>query len=77
VNAFRFEPCSLPAEAEKLRQGIRTFLAEFSADWTAAARAQSWDGFDPQFSRAMGARGWIGTTFGLDSRAASYASASG
>jgi len=63
VSAFRFEPCSLPAETAKLRQEIRAFLAESAADWTPAARAQSWDGFDPQFSRRLGARGWIGMTW--------------
>lgn len=63
MNAFRFETCSLPAGTAKLRQEVREFLDECSGDWTPAARAQSWDGFDSQFSQRLGARGWIGMTW--------------
>jgi len=63
VTPFHFEPCSLPAQTEKLRREVRSFLKESSKQWTPAARAQSWDGFDQEFSRQMGARGWIGMTW--------------
>ncbi|MCL4800467.1 MAG: acyl-CoA dehydrogenase family protein [Burkholderiales bacterium] len=55
--------CSLPPQAESLRQEVREFLAGALAGRGAAARAQSWDGFDPEFSRSIGARGWIGMTW--------------
>lgn len=63
MTPFHFEPCSLPEEAETLRREVRSFLQESSANWTPAQRAQSWDGFDLEFSRQMGARGWIGMTW--------------
>jgi alkylation response protein AidB-like acyl-CoA dehydrogenase len=60
---FKFEPVSLPEEAEELRLAVRQFLADRLADFTAEQRTASWDGFDPEFSRAVGARGWIGMTW--------------
>jgi alkylation response protein AidB-like acyl-CoA dehydrogenase len=60
---FKFEPLSLPEEAEHLRRSVRSFLAERLADFTAEQRTATWDGFDPEFSRAVGARGWIGMTW--------------
>lgn len=63
MTPLRFEHFRLPKEVELLRREVRTFLRECSATWTAAGRAQSWDGFDPNFSRQVGARGWIGMTW--------------
>lgn len=63
MTPFHFQPCSLPPATEQLRQDVRAFLDEKSEQWSAADRAQSWDGFDPQFSREVGARGWIGVTW--------------
>lgn len=50
----------MPPGAEALREEVRAFLRENLAGWTPARRAHSWDGFDPEFSRKVGARGWIG-----------------
>lgn len=61
--AFRFEPVQLPPGAEALRREVRDFLAGCGATWTPAQRCRSWDGFDPEFSRMVGARGWIGMTW--------------
>jgi alkylation response protein AidB-like acyl-CoA dehydrogenase len=47
----------------ELRREVRSFLRDRSAAWTPAQRARSWDGFDPEFSREVGARGWIGMTW--------------
>ena len=58
-----FTPCSLPADAQALRPLVRDFLAEALADYDAASRAHSWMGFDVAFTRALGARGWIGMTW--------------
>ena len=46
--------------AEALRHEVRDFLAAELRDRPAAARAESWSGNDPAFSRKMGQRGWIG-----------------
>jgi len=56
---FAPPPPSL-AETEALRQDIRAFLAAELKDRTAHQRAASWSGEDPDFSRKMGAKGWIG-----------------
>jgi len=57
------EPLSLqplPEAAEGLRADVRRFLDEGLAGMSADRRARSWLGFDAEFSRALGARGWIG-----------------
>ena len=57
-------PLPPPSEAaEALRQEVRDFLASALAGRTAAERAQSWSRFEPEFSRQVGARGWIGMTW--------------
>ena len=62
--AFHFEPCDLPEDATRaLRGELRSFLAEISKTWTIADRARSWIAFDRDFTRAVGARGWIGMTW--------------
>jgi alkylation response protein AidB-like acyl-CoA dehydrogenase len=50
----------LPASAEALRGEVRAFLDESLAGVPADVRARSWLGFDPEFSKKLGARGWIG-----------------
>ncbi|MFN3449442.1 MAG: acyl-CoA dehydrogenase family protein [Roseococcus sp.] len=57
---MRFDVPEIPAGAAALRAEVRAFLAEAGRDWTPAVRARSWMGFDRAFSRAVGARGWIG-----------------
>jgi alkylation response protein AidB-like acyl-CoA dehydrogenase len=42
---------------------VRVFLGQEIADRTPQERGRSWGGFDPEFSRKMGARGWIGMTW--------------
>ena len=63
MSVFRFARLELPPEAEKLRDEVRAFLRETIADRAPVDRAQSWSGFDPEFSRKVGARGWIGMTW--------------
>ena len=53
-------PCP---EAEDLRAEVRTFLDAEIADRTPLRRAESWNGFDADFSRKLGERGWIGMTW--------------
>jgi alkylation response protein AidB-like acyl-CoA dehydrogenase len=51
---------ALPAEAEALREPVRVFLDEALAGMPPELRARSWLGFDAQFSRKLGEKGWIG-----------------
>ena len=53
----------IPPEAEALRAEARAFLTEATAQIPAHIRAKSWSGFDPDFSRKLGAKGWLGMTF--------------
>jgi alkylation response protein AidB-like acyl-CoA dehydrogenase len=57
-----FRATSLPPAAEHLRSDVRRFLAEYSWERPPHARARSWAGFDADFSRALGERGWLGLT---------------
>ncbi|MQY02282.1 acyl-CoA dehydrogenase family protein [Actinomadura macrotermitis] len=53
------EPGTLPPGTAGLRARVRSFLAEASF----TPRCDSWlTGADPAFSRALGARGWLGMT---------------
>jgi len=63
MATFHFELLDLPPEAEVLRTEIRQFLRETVGDHAAHLRARSWGGFDREFSRKVGARGWIGMTW--------------
>lgn len=63
MTPLRFEHFRLPSDVEDLRWQVRSFLRDYSRSWTPAQRARSWDGFDPEFSREVGARGWIGMTW--------------
>src|SRR5712664_4428606 len=60
---FRFALNDLPPEAESLRAEVREFLAERFSGAAPVKRAKSWGGFDREFSRRVGARGWIGMTW--------------
>lgn len=63
MTGFAFPPVRMPPGAEALRAEVRDFLAAELVGMTPEQRAQTWDGFDPGFSRAVGARGWIGMTW--------------
>ena len=63
MSAFRFDICRLPPEAEALRQKVWAFFEEELSHMTPLQRADSWDGFDRDFSRKMAAKGWIGLTW--------------
>lgn len=62
-DAFRFPTTTLPPQAEALRAEVRAFLAEEGKDWSLWDRAHSWTKFDRDFSRKVGAKGWIGMTW--------------
>ena len=60
MPTFHFDLLDLPPETEALRAEVREFLRETLAGQAAHARARSWGGFDREFSKKVGARGWIG-----------------
>ncbi len=63
MSAFTFPPPPPSPEAEALRLEVRDFLKTTLADRKPAQRAESWTGLDAAFSRAIGARGWLGMTW--------------
>jgi acyl-CoA dehydrogenase len=65
-DALRFPPVELPPEAEALRRDVRRFLEEQRRAGSFAPSYEGWGGFSPEFSRAMGERGWIGRTWPKD-----------
>lgn len=60
MSIEQFEYSSIPADAEALRSEVRAFLQQELADFPAIKRADSWIGFDAEFSRKLGKRGWVG-----------------
>ena len=63
MSVFHFEVRDLPPEAEAFREEVRAFLRQAMGDRPSVRRARSWGGFDPEFSKQLGARGWIGLTW--------------
>jgi len=63
MAALRFDLRDTPETAPALRAELRAFLAQAGRDWSPRVRAHSWGGFDREFSRAVGERGWIGMTW--------------
>lgn len=63
MAALRFDLRDTPETAPALRAELRAFLAEAGRDWSPRVRAHSWGGFDREFSKAVGERGWIGMTW--------------
>jgi len=60
MHEFKFEPVKMPAAAEKLRREVRAFLAEETVRGSFEPKRNSWNTYDPAFSRKCGERGWIG-----------------
>ncbi len=63
MEDIRFTPGHLPPVAEALRAEVREFIAEHLKGYPGVKRAKSWSGADPEFSKKMGAQGWIGMTW--------------
>jgi alkylation response protein AidB-like acyl-CoA dehydrogenase len=64
AGQFQFDPIRLPPEAESLRREVRAFLAEEIelGTFTPYPTARGSE-FNREFSRRVGARGWIGMTW--------------
>jgi alkylation response protein AidB-like acyl-CoA dehydrogenase len=63
MHSPAFEPVTLPPAVPAWRKEVRAFVAEHVAGIPAERRANAWAVFDADFSRALGARGWIGLTW--------------
>lgn len=63
MSTLRFPSPPHIEAAEALRGEVRTFLAETLSTRDPLARADSWNGFDLDFSRKLGAQGWLGMTW--------------
>jgi acyl-CoA dehydrogenase len=63
MQTLTISPCVPDAGCETLRAEVRTFLAESMKDRTPRQRAENWTGFDADFSRQLGQRGWLGMTW--------------
>ena len=63
MQGLLIEPGVLPPECEALRAQVRDFLAEVLVDIPITRRNRNWSGANPEFSRKMAERGWIGMTW--------------
>ncbi|WP_448585339.1 acyl-CoA dehydrogenase family protein [Thermaurantiacus sp.] len=57
-----FRRADIPAEAEAFRLEVKAFLDDALAGRRPRERARTWTAWDPAFSRALAARGWVGLT---------------
>jgi alkylation response protein AidB-like acyl-CoA dehydrogenase len=57
---FHFALHELPPETNALRMEVRDFLRETLGGRSPLQGAGSWGGFDREFSKKVGAKGWIG-----------------
>jgi acyl-CoA dehydrogenase len=62
TTSFRFDPVELPPEAKELRQEVRAFLRQ-EAEAGSFSPHEGKGSFSREFSRKVGARGWIGMTW--------------
>lgn len=62
--AIQFDQLRLPPECEKLRDEVRAFIAEETdAGTIKPSGATGGDSFSREFSRKVGAKGWLGMTW--------------
>lgn len=62
IDTLRFPRYELPESLAPLREEVREFLRQELAAYTPLTRSNTWDGIDPDFSRRLGGRGWLGMT---------------
>src|SRR4051812_49906453 len=63
-NALTMAPAPRSEAAEQVRAEVREFLAAELAAGTFQTHVDTWlSGVDPEFSRKLGERGWLGMTW--------------
>lgn len=63
-TGIRLAPVLLPDVCQELRQEVRAFLQEELAQGTFTPKCDTWlSGSSPEFSKKLGARGWLGMTW--------------
>ena len=63
MRGLDIQPTRLPEDCAKLRSEVRSFLREQLEAGRFVPSADAWlTGWDPDFSRALGDRGWLGLT---------------
>jgi acyl-CoA dehydrogenase len=64
MTTIQFDPIRLPATAQAVRAEVRAFIQqEIAAGSFDPAQGAMRAGFNPEFSRRVGAKGWIGMTW--------------
>jgi len=63
MASLSFSPLIMAQDVRALRSDVRAFLRIEMEESSLADRARSWSARDPEFSRKLGARGWIGMTW--------------
>lgn len=63
MASHKFSPRPIPPEAEAERARIRAFLAAELKDFPRSRRARSWNGYDREFTKKLGAAGFLGMTW--------------
>jgi len=63
LGDLTFRPPPALNDLRDLREQVRQFLREHLDDYPRRLQARSWTAYDPEFSRALGRRGWIGMTW--------------
>ena len=62
MTMIDFPAPSIGSDFAVLRKEVRDFLKQEMAEHTPLMRARSWNGFDREFSRKIGKKGWVGMT---------------
>lgn len=62
-RGLHFEPIDLPEETRALRAEVRSFLEEELSTGRVVSRSDSQTSFNPEFSRSLAKKGWIGMTW--------------
>ena len=60
---FKFSLTDFPPEAETLRSEVRAFLETNLDNVPQEIKAETWSGANPEFSKKVGKKGWIGLSW--------------
>jgi acyl-CoA dehydrogenase len=63
LNNFSVASSGVPQHLEQLREDVRGFLRKEFESGSYSREPAGWDRYDPDFSKKIGAKGWIGMTW--------------